>query len=182
MIDPLVSRALAVAFALLLLLAAWHKVSARAEFLAALGEYRLLPPALLPLAAALIPAGEALLGCAWVAGHAASAAPLTAALLGFYAVAIAINLARGRVYIGCGCGFGGAAGKDPPLSWWLVVRNLLLGGLALLGAWPAADRVLGAYDWLTLMLVLAAAVVLFAGASQLLRNRAAMAVWRTPRD
>lgn len=182
MIDPLVSHALALAFALLLLLGAWHKVTAPVEFRAALGEYRLLPPTLLPLAAMLIPAFESLLGGAWLAGYASSAAPLTAALLGLYAAAIAINLGRGRVHIGCGCGFGAASGKDPPLSWWLVARNLLLGGLALLAALPARDRALGAYDWLTLALVLAAAVALFAGASQLLRNRAAMAVWRTLRE
>jgi len=182
MIDPLVSRALAAAFALLLLLAAWHKVSARAAFRAALTEYRLLPPALLPLAAVLIPVCEAMLGCVWLAGYSSVASPLTALLLGAYAAAIAINLRRGRVHIGCGCGFGGGGGNEPPLSWWLVVRNLLLVGLAVLAARPAGDRVLGAYDWLTLIVVLVAAVTLFAGASQLLRNHSAMAVWRAPRD
>lgn len=182
MIDPVFNRGVAVAFALLLLLSAWHKLSARSEFRAALGDYRLLPPALVPAFALLIPACEALLGFAWLAGYASSAAPLTAALVGVYAVAIAINLRRGRVHIGCGCGFGGASGEDPPLSWWLVARNALLGGLALLGAAPAGGRELGSYDWLTLVLALAAAALLFAGASQLLRNHASMAAWRVPRD
>jgi len=182
MIDPLVSRALSVAFTLLLLLAAWHKVSAHAGFRAALAGYRLLPPALLPLAGVLIPASEALLGLAWLAGYGPSAAPLTAALLWVYAAAITINLRRGRVYIDCGCGFGGRSGEDPPLSGWLVTRNLVLGGLALVGAWPVNERVLGAYDWLTLVLATIAAAALFAGGSQLLRNYAAMAAWRTPRD
>lgn len=182
MIDPLLSRAVAVAFALLLLLSAWHKLSARSEFRAALGDYRLLAPALVPAFALLLPACEALLGGAWLAGHASVAAPLTAALLGIYAAAIAVNLHRGRVHIGCGCGFGRASGGDPPLSWWLVARNVLLGALALLGAWPATDRALGAYDWLTLLLALAAAASLFAGASQLLGNHATMAAWRTSRD
>ena len=62
MIDPLLSRVIAVAFALLWLLAAWHKLSARAAFRATLEEYRLLPAVLLPLATWLIPASEALLG------------------------------------------------------------------------------------------------------------------------
>ncbi len=182
MIDPLVSRALSVAFALLLLLAAWHKVSAQFAFRAALAEYRLLPQMLLPAAGVLIPASEALLGFAWLAGYGSSAALLTAALLSVYATAIAINLRRGRVHIGCGCGFGGRSGEDPPLSWWLVARNLLLGALALLGARPVGDRVLGVYDWLTLVLATIAAAALFVGGSQLLRNHTAMAAWRTPRD
>ena len=131
MIDPLFNRAVAVAFALLWWLTAWHKLSARAEFRAALLDYRLLPPMLVPLAAQLIPVGEALLGLAWVTGLAPVAGPLSAALLGVYALAIAINLRRGRVHMGCGCGFGSAAGRDLPLSWWLVARNVVLSGLSM---------------------------------------------------
>jgi hypothetical protein len=77
-------------------LTAWHKLSARAEFRAALLDYRLLPPPLVPLAALLIPVGEVLLGSPGdrtgpVAG------PLSAALR----VSTrwrAINLRRGRVH------------------------------------------------------------------------------------
>jgi hypothetical protein len=182
MIDPLLHLAVTVAFALLWFLTAWHKLSARREFRAALLDYRLLPLALVPLAALLIPAGEVLLGLAWLIGHASIAAPLSAMLLGVYAVAIAINLGRGRVHMGCGCGFGRAAGKDLPLSWWLVGRNVVLGGLALTGAWPVADRALGLHDGLMLLLMLGAALLLFVGASQLLRNHSAMAAWRTRHD
>lgn len=183
MIDPLVSRAIAAGFALLLLLAAWHKVAARPEFVAAVGDYRLLPDVALPLAGLLLPCIEVLLGLAWLAGYAPGAvAWMTAALLGLYAAAIAINLRRGRVHISCGCGFGGTAGRDPPLSWWLVARNLLLGAVALLAVLPPAGRELGGYDWLTLVLALLASLVLYAGGSQLLRNAAAMATWRKARD
>jgi hypothetical protein len=45
-----------------------------------------------------------------------------------------------------------------------------------------ADRPTGIYDGLSLILMLAAATVLFAGASQLLRNHSAMAAWRTRHD
>ena len=183
MIDPLLVRAISVACALLLLLSAWHKLAARDRFSAALGDYRLLPAALLQPAAVLIPASEAVLGVAWLAGHGNGAvAMLTAALLALYAAAIAINLWRGRVHISCGCGFGGASGTDQQLSWWLVARNVLLGAVAMLAALPAASRELGFYDWLTVVLALAACGTLYAGASQLLRNGAAISSWRRLRD
>jgi hypothetical protein len=183
MIDPLLSRAISVACALLLLLAAWHKLAARERFRIALGEYRLLPAALLRPAAVLLPGLEATLGLAWLAGYRPGAvALLTAALLVTYAAAIAINLWRGRVHISCGCGFGGTAGDEQPLSWWLVARNLVLGSVAILATLPATSRDLGPYDWLTLALALLAFGVLYSGASQLMRNGAAIASWRAQRD
>jgi hypothetical protein len=109
MIDPLVGRAIAMAFALLWLLAAWHKTSAGERFVATLVDYRLLPATWTRPFARLLPLFEAALGLGWLTGLASGwIAPLTSSLLGAYAVAIAINLVRGRVHIGCGCGLGGA--------------------------------------------------------------------------
>ena len=125
---------------------------------------------------------ELLLAVAWLTGHATAAAPLTALLLAVYALAMALNLLRGRVYIGCGCSLGGSPASDTPLSWWLVMRNLLLSGLALLGAVPTTGRTLVTHDRLTVVLATLACIILFAGASQLLKNRAGMAAWRRPRD
>jgi len=183
MIDPLIGRVIAAGFALLWLLAAWHKVAARERFVAALDDYRLLPEAVLRPAAWLIPVFEAALGLAWLTRFAPGVvALLTAALLGVYAAAIAINLWRGRVHIGCGCGFGVASTDDPPMSWRLVVRNLLLGAVAIVAGLPPTSRDLGLLDGLTLVFVLLASALLFAGASQLMRNGAAIASWRKPRD
>ena len=182
MIDPLVGKAIATAFALLWLLAAWHKVSAGERFVATLGEYRLLPAAWTRPVARLLPFIEAVLGLGWLTGLASGwIAPLTSALLGAYAVAIAINLVRGRVHIGCGCGLGGASGDDQPLSWWLVARNLALGAVAMTAMLPASQRELGLLDWVTLVLALLASVALYTGASQILRNGAAIASWRKSR-
>src|SRR5262249_43406760 len=64
-------------------------------------------------------------------------------LLGLYAGAIAINLARGRRDIDCGCA-GPAARR--PISGWLVARNLVLAGIALAGCAPLAPRLLGWID------------------------------------
>ena len=183
MIDPLVGRAIATAFALLWLLAAWHKVSAGERFVATLGEYRLLPSAWASPVARLLALAEAALGLAWLTGTTPGwTALLTAALLVAYALAIAINLGRGRVHIGCGCGLGAATGDDPSLSWWLVARNLALGAVAMAAVLPATQRELGLLDWMTLVLTLLAAVALYSGASQLLRNGAAIASWRKSRD
>jgi len=182
MIDPLASRALAVALGLLLLVAAWHKVAARNAFVAALGDYRLLPDGLVRPVAWLLPVVEATLGVLWLAGVArGSVALATVTLLAAYAAAMAINLRLGRWNIGCGCGLGGASGRDSPLSWWLVLRNLLLVVAAALAALPPSSRELGVYDWLTLGLALAALATLYSGASQLMRNAAAIAAWREPR-
>ena len=182
MIDPLVGRAIAMAFALLWLLAAWHKASAGERFVATLGEYRLLPATLTRPVARLLPFIEAVLGLGWLTGLAPGwIAAVTAALLGAYAVAIAINLGRGRVHIGCGCGLGGASADDQPLSWWLVARNLALGTLAMAATLPASQRELGLLDGVTLVLALLASVALYSCASQLLRNGAAIASWRKSR-
>jgi hypothetical protein len=86
------------------------------------------------------------------------------------------------VHISCGCGFGAASGGDQPLSWWLVARNLLLGTVAVVASLPATNRDLGPYDWLTLALALMACGLLYSGASQLMRNGAAIASWREQRD
>jgi len=182
MIDPLVGRAIATAFALLWLLAAWHKVSAGERFVATLAEYRLLPTTWTRPVARLLPLVEAALGLGWLTGLAPGwIAPLTTVLLGAYALAIAINLVRGRVHIGCGCGLGAAADADPALSWWLVARNFALGTLAMAALLPASQREFGLLDWVTLVFALLASVALYAGASQLLRNGAAIASWRKSR-
>jgi len=176
MIDPLVSHVIALGLALLLLSAAWHKLAARAEFVAVLRGYELLPAALLRPVAALIPLAEVVLAAAWLTGAARGlVASTTAALLLAYAAAIAINLYRGRAQIDCGCGLGGATGASQRLSGWLVARNLVLAGLALLAAFPATARVFGIADVFTLAAATAAAVLLYAGSSQLIRNAAGLA-------
>lgn len=183
MIDPLLSRAVSLAFAVLLVAAAWHKLSRHDGFVAALGNYRLLPEALWRPAAGSIAALEAVLGIAWLTGAwSGPAARATAALMVVYAAAMAVNLFRGRVYIDCGCGLGRTSSGNPTLSWWLVGRNLVLAALALVAVLPRTQRELVLYDWLTLALALVAGVVLYAGAMQLLGNASVIASWSRPRD
>lgn len=181
MIDPLFGTAVAIGLACLLLSAAWHKAASHAAFVAALGNYRLLPPGLVRPVAAFLPVVEAALALGWLAGgRGRLVAAATAALLLVYAAALAVNLLRGRRQIDCGCGFSGSAGGEQPLSWWLVARNVLLAGLAGLAGLPDSGRDLGTSDGLTLAGATLAAVLLYAGASQLIRN-AALAARRSSR-
>ncbi len=181
MLDPLVLTVVSVAFGLLLLLGAVHKLTALDEFRLILADYRLLPAGMVPAAAIGIGLVEAAIGAAWLfAPGKALAAVATATVLLLYALGIAINLGRGRTHISCGCSFGRSAGGNDLLSWGLVVRNLVLvivAGAALL---PAGPRSLGSLDFFTLAATLLIAVLLFAASNQLIRNRAAIRAWRRP--
>ena len=171
MIDPLFARVIALGLGTLLLAAAWHKVAAHAEFAAALHDYRLLPRTLLRPVALSLPVVEATLAAAWLTGgRGALMISSTAALLSIYAAAIAINLLRGRDRIACGCGLGGRGSDDQRLSWWLVIRNLVLAALAALAAWPTTGRRPGLVDALTLPCTVLAAALLHEGVWQLMRN------------
>ena len=93
------------------------------EFRLAVANYEILPPRLLAAATVTIPTVEVTVGLLLLLGvfPVEGAAVLAALLLGFSA-AIAINLARGRVF-DCGCG-GSAAPRM--ISWWHVAVNTLL--------------------------------------------------------
>jgi hypothetical protein len=92
-----------------------------------------------------------------------------ASVLLLYGFAIAVNLARGRRDIDCGCG--GPAGRQT-LSEALVLRNALLAAAALASALPLAPRALGWLDALTATAAVASTALLYAAASQLLARPA----------
>lgn len=99
-----------------------------AEFRSAVANYRLLPPELVTAVAVLLPfaeIGAAALLAAGVFTMVVGAA-LAVLLIGF-ALAIAINLARGRVF-DCGCA--GSEAVPRIISWWHVVTDLVLAAVA----------------------------------------------------
>ena len=166
MIDPVWSLALRAALALLLASAAVAKLRDLRGFTAALAGYRLLPAALAgPVAAGFVAAELALALGLWLPPLRVLSALGIALLLSLYGVAIAINLARGRRDIDCGCG--GPLARQT-LSEGLVLRNLLLAGLALATALPVAPRSLGWLDLWTLVASVTAAAVLYAATNVLL--------------
>jgi hypothetical protein len=179
MIDPLLPTALAFGFTVLFVGAAWHKLSARGRFEAILRDYQLLPEILVRPLAVLKPAMELTLGLGWISGLSPRLTVFaSAALLATYALAMTINIMRGRNYIDCGCGFGASIGREQALSSSLVARNVLLIGLALLPLVPTTGRDLGIADFVVVLAGVLTAILLYAGSGQLIQNRAAIISWR----
>jgi hypothetical protein len=179
MIDPLIARVIGFGFAVLFIGAAWHKLSSRERFAAILRDYQLLPDILIRPLTFLIPAIEMTLVFGWISGLSPWITAMTsAALLATYALAMAINVVRGRIYIDCGCGFGAATGEEQALSSSLVARNILLIGVALLSLVPTTERDVGIIDLIIVSASVLIAILMYASSEQLIRNRAAIVTWR----
>jgi hypothetical protein len=103
-------------------------------FQGVVANYRLLPQVLVGPVAYALPPVEAAIGATLSTGlFAPWPEDAAAGLLAAFAVAIGINLLRGRRQIDCGC-FQGVLKQ--PLRWVLVIRNALL-ALLLLAAGTA---------------------------------------------
>lgn len=166
MIDPLIVLIISASLALLFFMAARHKMSDFPRFKAQLAAYDLLPIALVPLAARVLPLIEmALVFMLLVPFFRTFAALVAAVLLSVYALAMAVNMLRGRTDIDCGCG-----GQPQLLSPWLLLRNfVLLAGSCLLLA-PAGDRVMVWADAFLLVLMTAVLAMVYLMVEQLVRN------------
>jgi hypothetical protein len=138
LLDPLPQLTIALSLATLFAAAAAHKLLAAREWPGVVRNYRLVPDVLAGTIAALIILAETLTAGAllWPPAQRAGAAA-AAALLVAYAVAIGINVARGRTRIDCGC-FGSRLRQG--IAPWMVARNLVLAVLALTLLLPAAQR------------------------------------------
>jgi len=127
--------AIRVVVALILLTAAWSKARRMHAFVAAVRNYRLFPERLATPLATLLPAVEALAGGALLASpFDQQGAVLAQILFLLFALAMAVNLARGRRTIDCGCDL---SGHGQPLSWRLVGRNFGLVALLAFTLVPA---------------------------------------------
>jgi hypothetical protein len=147
--DPVIDATLRVALWLLFLVAAGHKVRDLRRFRATLAAYRLLPGGLTGPAAMLVIGAEVAVAAALVAPPRRAWGPLAAAaLLAVYGGAIAVNLARGRRHIDCGCS---GPGVRRAISGWMVVRNGALAGAALAALAPVRVRPLVWVDGLTVV-------------------------------
>src|SRR5436309_12419152 len=164
--DPVIDVTLRMALALLFFVAAGHKLQDLGRFGATLAEYRLLPARPVPLAAPLAVAVEVAAAAAPLVPGARAPRLLSAAtLLLVYGAAVAINLARGRRHIDCGCA--GPAGRRP-ISGALVARNAALAALALAGLFPVHPRALLWVDALTVAGATAALAALYAALDRMI--------------
>ncbi len=158
MIDPVLHYLLVCLLALVFLQGGAVKLTARDEFQGVVSSYRLLPAAILPAFATLLPFAELAAGLGVVVPATRHfGATLAVALLLMFALAMTINLARGRTEIDCGCF---KSGFRQTISVWLVGRNLLLAAGAALLWLPATARATGSFD---VFLVIAASLMLFLG-------------------
>ncbi|HZZ83501.1 MAG TPA: MauE/DoxX family redox-associated membrane protein [Anaeromyxobacteraceae bacterium] len=112
------------------LYAAATKLPDLAAFATDLANYRMLPAALVPAAAATVVGIELVVGALLVAGLAARAAALvTAGLLALFVAGLSQALLRG-IDLHCGC-FGGTE----LASWGTVARDLPMLGAAAVAVW-----------------------------------------------
>ena len=175
-LDPAVQLLLRAALSVLFARAAAHKLADIDAFRRAVEGYQLFAPLwAVPVGAALIAAEIALAVGLWLPPLAPSAGLGAAALLGLYGAAMAVNLARGRRDVDCGCS--GPAQRQP-IRAALVARNAALAALALLSALPAGARALGWLDLYTIGAGVLALVLGWIAADGLLAGAVRSAVLR----
>jgi Methylamine utilisation protein MauE len=138
---PLLTEALALLIALIFAAAAIGKLTAWRELPGIVRNFRVLPRALVMPAALVLPLLEAAIAPGILIKESRAVAALSAAvLLTMFGVVLAVNYARGRRYIDCGCF---RSDLKQPISIALVVRNAVLavGALWLLSSGGTAADV-----------------------------------------
>lgn len=163
MIDPVAAWLARLALAGVFAAAALHKWRDLDAFAAAVAAHRLVPEASVGGLAPLLAACETAVAVSLIVPASAPyAAWVAAALLALYSGAIAINLARGRHEIDCGC-----SARPQPLSGALLARNSALAVAAIPAALPESGRALVWVDALTAAAGLAALALLWLAAQTL---------------
>ena len=170
-LDPLYWQVVRWTLAGIFALGLLHKLGARAGFEDAVRNYRLLPARMAPFVARLFILLEAAVVTALVSGlWLSAAAVLAAGLLALYGISMAINMARGRRDIDCGC-FGPAGrAASHALNGWLLLRNLVLISISGLLLLPVAARDLLWLDLITIATAVAGGLALYTAADQLIAN------------
>lgn len=166
MIDPLLPLVVSTALALLFFMAARHKLSDNRRFEAHLAAYQLVPESLLRISARSLPWLEmSLVFMLLIPYTRPLAAYLAATLLVVYALAMAVNLSRGRAEIDCGCG-----DTPQPLSYWLIIRNAVLAAGSLMLVVPVLERAITTIDLIFVALFTAVLATAYLMVELLVKN------------
>lgn len=166
-LDPALTLTVSLVLAAVFGAAAATKLRSPDVFAGVVENYGLLPAWLVRPAALALPPAElaAALGLLVPAARPA-AAGLAVLLLLLFAVAMAVNIARGRREIDCGCFVGLLRQR---VGWPLVARNLLLAGLGLpLAMADGGGRAMNGLDGLTVAAGTASLLLLYAASGRLL--------------
>ncbi len=156
MIDPVLQSTAALTLALVFGIAGVGKLMAWAELEGVIRNYRIAPGALAPMISRVLPPVEILVAIAVLIPATRALGGLVAlTLLAVFALAMGINLVRGRTDIDCGC-FRSTLRQN--LSWWLLLRNAILGVFALGCLLAPAERDIGWAD--SFVIVMASLVLL----------------------
>lgn len=158
-LDPLIPLTFGTALTGLFVGALYHKARDLRRFREALAGYGLVSAPLVKAAAILIVVLEMGVVVGYVSPVTRSAAVLLAAtLLATYAMAMGVNLARGRKVADCGCTTSASA---QPLSWWMVGRNVALIILALVALAPEGQRALSTADLVVAIMTVTMCALLY---------------------
>lgn len=164
--QPMLLWTLRVFLALLFATAAVSKLRHVEEFYGVVRNFRLVPDAASRVIALALPVVELAVAVGLMVSAIAAPAAMTAAvLLIVFAFALAINVARGRTAIDCGCF---RLGLKQQVSWLLVGRNIVLTAMAMIvalqlpvsGASSIAEGLTGLIAGATAMLIYLSASLL----------------------
>ena len=175
-IDPAIASVACVASAAIFAGSAATKFLSPAEFGGAVENFRIVPEWMATPIAWILPILELIGAVAMLAVPTRSiAAVLLLSLTAVFSGAIAINLARGRRDIDCGC-FGPVLRQR--LSGWLLARNALLAIMIVIADLGRETRALVMLDYTTVASGAASIVILYAAANDLLASAPASAALR----
>ncbi|MEM9623816.1 MAG: MauE/DoxX family redox-associated membrane protein [Pseudomonadota bacterium] len=144
-VDPVLAQIVTVSLATLFAAAGVQKLVYRRRFAGVLEAYALLPSWLIPFLTIIVPVLElGVAGGLLITHHKQLVIATAVVLLATYALAMAINIGRGRRDIDCGCHL---SGEPQLINRALVARNLLLALATCLLLLPTAERTLVWFDF-----------------------------------
>ncbi len=173
MLDPVILYSLLGGFALLFALSALEKYQDMTAFQLKLENYQLVPAVLAPAKANVLFLGELVTTTLLLTPAYRYGLAMAMALMAVYGLGIAVNLARGRTHIDCGC----LGSQGEGISGYHLLRN---GSLLLLLAMcflPVQDRVLIWLDYMTIILFLGASAAAYATANLMIAHASQHRLW-----